>query len=470
MHITPSEKRTIVIIGAGFSGTLTAVNLLRISQPDTLRVVLVEQGLTHGRGLAYRFGDDNHLLNVPAGNMSALADEPDHFVSYCQNIDPALNAKSFISRRLYGEYLQSTLAAAETLHPGILEKVTDEAIAVSPGGAPGVYPAASGNALHVKLASGSSLEATQVVLALGHFPPKPPACVPEDLHQHIVNPWDFSKLDRLDPNKPVVILGTGHTAIDALFRLTSCNTTRKIFLLSRRGLLPHGHRSNPTPPPDSDYPAYLAGLHPTIRAYTRALRLESARRQATGGDWRDVINELRPHASRLWQGLPESERRRSLRNVVPYWDIHRHRLAPLATRRLANLLDSGQVERVAGQVIGLDVQGTNLHAQIKVRGNVQPRMLEAGALINCTGPNYDLSALSLPLVTQLREAGLIQQDRLKLGLLVDDDYQVIDAHNKPTPGLFYVGPMLKARYWEAIAVPELRQHTRQLARNLTSHQ
>jgi len=461
MHTTPSEKRTIVIIGAGFSGTLTAVNLLRISQPHTLRIVLIEQGLAHGRGLAYRFGDDNHLLNVPAGNMSALADEPDHFVSYCRNIDPALNAKSFISRRLYGEYLQYTLAAAETLHAGVLEKITDEAIAVSPLG--------SGNALRVKLASGSSLEATQVVLALGHFPPKPPAFVAEDLHHHIVNPWDFSRLDRLDPNKPVVILGTGHTAIDALFRLTSCNTTRKIFLLSRRGLIPHGHRSNPTPPPDSEYPAYFVGLHPTIRAYTRALRLETARRQATGGDWRDVINELRPHASRLWQGLPESERRRSLRNVVPYWDIHRHRLAPLATRRLENLLDSGQVERVAGQVIGLDVQGSNLHTQIKVRGNVDPRILEAGALVNCTGPNYDLSALSLPLVTQLREAGLIQQDGLKLGLLVDDDYRVIDAHNEPTPGLFYVGPMLKARYWEAIAVPELRHHTRQLARNLTPH-
>jgi uncharacterized NAD(P)/FAD-binding protein YdhS len=461
MHITPSEKRTIVIIGAGFSGTLTAVNLLRISQPHNLRVVLIEQGLVHGRGLAYRFGDDNHLLNVPAGNMSALADEPDHFVSYCQNIDPALNAKSFISRRLYGEYLQCTLAAAETNHPGILEKFTDEAIAVS--------PATSGNAFRVKLASGSSLEATQVVLALGHFPPKPPPCVPENLHEHIVNPWDFRKLDGLDPNKPVVILGTGHTAIDALFRLTSCNTTRKIFLLSRRGLLPHGHRSNPTPPANSDYPAYLVGLHPTIRAYTRALRLEAARRQASGGDWRDVINELRPHASRLWQGLPESERRRSLRNVVPYWDIHRHRLAPLATRRLENLLDSGQVERMVGQVIRLDVQGTNLHAQIKVRGNVAPRSLDVGALVNCTGPNYDLSALSLPLVTQLREAGLIQQDRLKLGLLVDDDYRVIDARNEPTPGLFYVGPMLKAKYWEAIAVPELRHHTRQLARNLTPH-
>ncbi len=461
MQLTPSGKRTIAIIGAGFSGTLTAVNLLRATPSHDLRVVLIEQGSAHGRGLAYRFRDDNHLLNVPAGNMSALADEPDHFVSYCQNIDPALNAKSFVSRRLYGEYLQYTLADADAQHPGILEKITDEAIAVS--------PYASSRGFRIALASGSSLEASQVVLALGHFPPRPPASVPEVLHRHIVDPWDISTLDGLDADKPVVILGTGHTAIDALFRLTGCNTSRKIILLSRRGLLPHGHRFNPTPPANAGYPAYLAELPPTIRAYTRALRLEATRREAGGGDWRDVINELRPHAARLWRGLPESERRRSLRKVLPYWDIHRHRLAPLATRRLETLLDSGQVERIAGHVIGLDMNGTHLCVQIKERHHVRPRILEIGAIVNCTGPNYDISTLSLPLVTQLSAAGLIQQDGLKLGLLVDDDYRVIGTHDEPVPGLFYVGPMLKARFWEAIAVPELRQHARQLARNLTLH-
>src|ERR1700730_4245121 len=108
MLIPSSKKRTIAIIGAGYSGTLTAVNILRTSPPDNVRVVLVEQDSTPGGGLAYRFADDNHLLNVPAGNMSALADEPNHFVAYCQDVDP-FNASSFIPRRLYGEYLQNTL-------------------------------------------------------------------------------------------------------------------------------------------------------------------------------------------------------------------------------------------------------------------------------------------------------------------------------------------------------------------------
>jgi len=282
----------------------------------------------------------------------------------------------------------------------------------------------------------------------------------------MINPWDFAALDGLDQKSPVAILGTGHTAIDALFRLTSCNRTRKVFLLSRRGLLPHGHRFNPTPPAASAYPAYLVGLPPTIRGYARALRQEVTRREAAGGNWRDVINELRPHTSSLWQTLPEAEQIRTLKKIVPYWDIHRHRLAPSAARRLENLLNSGQVELMAGRITQFDHGSSNLSIQVQGRRDTSVKTLDVSAVINCTGPNYDLSSLSAPLLSQLEKDGLILQDRLKLGLLVDDDYRVIDVNKRPNPGLFYMGPMLKARYWEAIAVPELRNHTFRLARNL----
>jgi len=460
MHNFILEKRTIAIIGAGYSGTLTAVNILRTNQPNNLSVVLIEQETKVGRGLAYRFGDDNLLLNVPAGNMSALADEPNHFVSYCQNIDPAFNAKSFISRRLYGEYLEHTLAEAEKNHPGVLEKITGEAVAVLPN--------ASSHTFRIELSSGSYLEANQVVLALGHFPPGPPKPVPEHCHRHIINAWDFSAIDRLDPNKPVAILGAGLTGIDALFRLTSWNTTRKIFLLSRRGLLPQVHRFNPKPPAPADYPTYFIGLPPNIRAYTRAVHLETKRREAAGGDWRDVINEIRPYTVQLWQNLPETEQRRFLKKISPYWDIHRHRLAPSAGCRLEYLLNSGQVERKAGYVIGTNMKEGNLSIDFKERNNGGIVNIEVSAVINCTSPNYNLTEISQPLVTQLRNAGFIQQDALKLGLLVDENHQAININNRATPGLFYVGPMLKAKYWEAIAVPELRNHTRNLARHLMS--
>src|SRR3954463_16587463 len=104
-----SRAKTITIVGAGFCGALTAVNLLRQNPGGTVRIILVERGARPGRGLAFGTWDDNFLLNVPAGNMSALADDPNHFVQFCQNIDPAFNSATFVSRRIYGDYLEVTL-------------------------------------------------------------------------------------------------------------------------------------------------------------------------------------------------------------------------------------------------------------------------------------------------------------------------------------------------------------------------
>ena len=454
------EKNTIIIIGGGFSGTLTAVNIIRASQSDKLQVLLIEREAEVGRGLAYRFGDDNLLLNVPAGNMSALADEPDHLIAYCQAIDPALNAKSFISRRMYGDYLEHSLAEAASGTPGALHTIIGEAVAVTRD--------ATSHTLRVELACGSVFEAPQVVLALGHFPPKFPLAIIEEVQKHVVNPWDFNAMDRLDPDKPIAVIGMGHTAIDVVFRLTSCNSRRKVFLISRRGLLPLGHRINPILPTASGYPTYLVGLAPTVRAYTRAVRREVAYRQLTGGNWRDVINELRPHTPALWLSLLERERRRFLKTILPYWDIHRHRLSPIATSRLERLIKSGQVTRIAAKIVSIAPNSDDILVELKARLSCESQQVAVSAVINCTGPNQDLSTVSTPLMEQLLKAGMLQQDPLHLGLLLDDSYRVIDANNRTVPGLFYVGPMLKAKFWESIAVPELRGHTLKLAQALAT--
>src|SRR6478752_8856574 len=68
----------VAIVGGGFSGTLMAVNLLRYGD---CRVTLIERGDGFARGVAYSTREPRHLLNVRAGNMSALPDQPDHFVN-----------------------------------------------------------------------------------------------------------------------------------------------------------------------------------------------------------------------------------------------------------------------------------------------------------------------------------------------------------------------------------------------------
>jgi uncharacterized NAD(P)/FAD-binding protein YdhS len=458
LHAVPAQ--TLVIIGGGYSGTLTAVHLLREGRGRPLELVLIEQRARPGRGLAYHIWDDSMLLNVPAGNMSAFAEQPAHFLDYCRGIDPAFNAGSFVPRRIFGDYLEHTLREAEKDSDLPLTRLKAEAVALRRD--------AATKRLRVELADGRSLDADRVVLALGYLGAQQPHFGDELFSSAawIVNPWNFAAMDRIEDGRPVLIVGTGHTAVDALFRLTGRDDSRKVYMVSRRGLLPKGHRANPQPPVTGGFPAYLEGIRPTTLAHLRAIRQELARRVGAGHDWRDVINELRPHTPEIWRRLPVAERRRFLTHLVPYWDIHRHRLAPAAHRRLRGMLERGQVEVVAGRICGCELHGDAVRVNLRERASGRPLRLEVAAVVNCTGPRYDITHAAPALVAQLHEQGWLQPDALKLGLEFDDDDRPIGRDGRPVDGLYYVGPMLKARYWEAIAVPELRRHTLALAHRL----
>ena len=450
--------QTLAIVGAGYSGTICAVNLLRspgATAPGSLKIVLFERHSRHGRGLAYRTWDDNFVLNVPAGNMSALADDPTHFVRYCQGVDPAFNAGSFVSRRIYGDYLEATLEEAAAASNAALERVQAEVTAVR----------RNDDRWTLACADGREFPASRVVLAFGHFAPQDPAPASafHDGPGYIGNPWDFAALDHIEDDAPVLLLGAAHTAIDVLFRLTNRSESRKIYLVSRRGLSLQAHRQHPQSPPVSGFPMFFEGLQPTVRNYFRALRTAARERMEQGGDWRDVFNSLRPHTADIWQSLPLPERRRFLRQAVAYWDIHRHRLAPVAHLRLTQMLKSGQVEALAGYVQGYAADAAGVTVALRERGAGRLRQIRVACVVNCTGPNYDITRMDAPLIAQLRDEGYLRQDDLKLGFEVDGDYRVINALGQAAAGLFYLGPMLKARFWEAIAVPELRGHARRLA-------
>src|ERR1700680_3164424 len=75
--------RHVVIVGGGASGVLLACHLLR-SLSENIRVTLIERNPAIGRGIAYSTVDPAHLLNVRAANMSAFADDPDHFWQWLQ--------------------------------------------------------------------------------------------------------------------------------------------------------------------------------------------------------------------------------------------------------------------------------------------------------------------------------------------------------------------------------------------------
>jgi uncharacterized NAD(P)/FAD-binding protein YdhS len=59
-------------------------------------------------------------------------------------------------------------------------------------------------------------------------------------------------------------------------------------------------------------------------------------------------------------------------------------------------------------------------------------------------------------------------DEFRLGVEIHADYRAIGGNGYPVEWLYVTDPMLRARYFEASAVPELRLHTAALAARLAN--
>lgn len=446
--------KTLVIIGAGFSGAITAIQFLKHS-PRGVRVILINRSGAMARGLAYGTNSSQHLLNVPVGNMTALVDEPESFLNFCQSRLPGVLASSFVPRKLYGDYLASMLDAAErNCRDASLHRLSTEVHSLR--------PAESGAV--VELANGEVLNADQVVLAFGHFAPlDPPGVAPAILAgRYQQDPWERNHV-QAETGKPVLLLGSGLTALDVALGFNQTNPG-PIYMLSRRGLLPLAHRIHHTGvAPVVGFSERLLNVPPTASLYLREIRQQVKAGANDDVDWRDLLATLRPATPELWARLSEKERRRFLRHLQPYWDVHRHRVAPETYKRFQEALASGRIKPMAGRIKAMDPGAEGMRVSIQRRGGERIEQIDVAQVINCTGPNSNLHRVNDRLIVQLCDEGLVQPDPHGLGLRVDGRLAVKSVEGVASSWLSYVGPMLKADFWEATAVPELRQKAKLLA-------
>jgi len=139
-----SAVGSIIIIGGGASGILLAAHLLRRSDARR-QVTIVEKRGQLGRGLAFSAERPQHILNVPAANMSAYADEPDHFRRWLSRTHPELPGDPFLfaPRSTNGECLSDVLQ--------LWEAAADEKTCVSTvsSAAVGIRPRDKGVEIHL---------------------------------------------------------------------------------------------------------------------------------------------------------------------------------------------------------------------------------------------------------------------------------------------------------------------------------
>jgi uncharacterized NAD(P)/FAD-binding protein YdhS len=437
----------VAIVGGGFSGTLLAVNLLRHDGP---RATLIERREHTARGVAYAAAHPDHLLNVRAENMSALPDDPDHFVRWLEEHRPGVGG--FVPRLVYGDYLDALLAETMAKAPGRLAVVQGDAedIAVRGGG------------VSAALADGTRIDADAAVLAPGNLPPHTPAGIdPAALPQgsYVTDPWHGDILTGLDADDTLLVLGTGLTMVDIALLLDARGYQGRIVALSRHGLLPRAHARGVPATRRSERP------EPTASAMIAALR-----ERATQVDWRAAVDELRPYTQGLWRAMDVTERQRFLRHLRPWWDVHRHRLAPSVAKKIEALRTNGKLTILAGKVTGAEADGGQVRLTYRPRHADREETIAVRRIVNGTGPQGDLTATREPLLAALRDRGLLRPDPLRIGIDVDQESRAIGAAGGSSDRLTVIGPMTRGAFWEIVAVPDIRRQAWSVARRLSNAQ
>ncbi len=444
----------IAIIGAGFSGTMVATHLARLSTGEALDISLIDQREEHGRGLAYSTECTAHLLNVPAGRMSAFPGEPQHFTGWlCRNHHPRISGGEFIPRSTYGAYLNDTLA--RTLRGAPLNVRFHRLFRY----AVRLQDAADGMEVHFR--DGSSLQVDRVVLALGNPPPRP-LPVAQDLNGAFASSlWSANSLEGLHPQDSVVLIGSGLTSVDAALALRERGHKGLIHMLSRHGRLPQAHASHAA---CAEYWPEKAPA--TVRGLVRLIRDKVRQMENQEPDWRGAIDALRARTNEVWQTLPPAERRRFLRHLRVYWDIHRHRMAPQIAAVIANMREEGLLHLVAGRVVRMSPLERGVRVWLTPRGRNEVAHIDARRAVNCTSPEYDLRRSDHPLLHGLFADGLGDSGPLGCGLRVAPDGALVDSRGNASSTLFALGPLLWGTLFETVAVPELRVQAQALATRL----
>jgi uncharacterized NAD(P)/FAD-binding protein YdhS len=433
---------SIAVVGAGASGTLLALHMSR-KVPAGTRVIVIERGAQFGVGLAYSTENPNHLVNIPIGRMSAFDDQPDHFVDWMRRSartpNGALATESdFVPRCVYGAYLRDLLStvkpAPELLH--------DEVVAIE--GSEGVSS--------LRCASGQALSADLVVLATGNDRPVTPDVAGLDEAPFWRrDSWQIDAFAELDPGLPVLLIGTGPTAVDAIITLLDQGHVGPIHAVSRRGLLPRRHGPCVVPPIELPLQAGLCEL-------TRFVRREA---DASGGNWRGVVDAVFPFLQRIWQSLSLAERQRFLRHLRPWWDVHRQRMPEKVAARIEAACASDQLHILAGRITRCDSNAVWL----RPRGGCDTR-LEVGRVVNCSGPCTDPTRSDDPLIQWMLREGLARPDACRLGFEVTQAGALVSRSGTVSRSLFALGPPTRSMFWDITAIPVIRRQCEILALHL----
>jgi len=457
--------KKIGIIGGGFTGTMTAVQLIEKSNAP-VEIILINESETLNKGIAYRPYSGKHILNVITGKMSAYPDKPDHFLDWVTSRkdyadkDRNLIANSFLPREHYGEYLleiwKNAIESAESKHIKIT--VINKFV---------VDLDVTDNSVSITLDDNSILLLDYCVITTGNNIPRNPAIKNKEFYQsknYFRNPWKIDSVKELNNDLPVLIIGNGLTMVDTVLGLLEQGFKGEIFSISPNGfnILPHRHNglkyTKLTEELDEN-----AGLYELLKLVNK--HIKAVREYGVSAE--PVIDSLRPFTQKIWKSFSDADKKLFMSRLRHLWGVARHRI-PLHTHdKIQKLRIDGKLHINSGKIIDFTENENYITVEYFDKKENEVQSINVSRVINCTGPETDLMNLEKSFLKNCLVKGIISQDNLKLGIKTETDtFQIINSEGNSHRNLFTIGSNLKGEIWETTAVNELRGQAEKLAEKL----
>lgn len=453
----------VTIIGGGFCGMMTAVNLF--NSPTPVRIIIINSDYPFGKGVAYCAHTEKYLLNVRAINMSAYADIPQHFLDWIcgldkyKNIPKNIMTNVYVPRKIYGEYLSTVWNEA-------LQVKTD-CVQIEQMNAKAVDVTIHSNHYTIHLEDKSFLHTNIVVLATGNTKPAELNIANMSFlesKKYFANPWTKECVTHLHSTKDLLIVGNGLTMIDTVLGLLENGFKHTIYTISPNGfsLLPHKYNLLVYEKIVSELPEDCS-LH-NILTLTKQ---HAKRLSAVGIGVHLIIDALRPHSQKIWQSWSLKEKKTFIKKLSKPWTALRHRIPLHIFEYIQELRVKKRVVSFKGKLINAIEAEEGVHVSFFNKETKQEETILASRVINCTGPDSNIRRSSNVLLKNLAQKELIVPDALQLGIDSDTTTgRVKNSNGEINKTLFTLGSNLRGVLWESNAVPELRMQAQLVAKNI----
>ena len=300
-----------------------------------------------------------------------------------------------------------------------------------------------------------SLLVDSAALCTGHTPGTP--CPISDAamrHRGLVaQPWKAGSLAAVGKHDSVLVVGTGLTMADVVASLERAGHRGQITAISRRGLLPRTHGPFTDGVEVFDWSPLPESAIELLRSVRRSIRAHSDK-----ADWQSVIDAVRGNLPIIWRRLPPKERVRVVRRLLPYWEVHRFRIAPQTHEAVMRAFEGRRLTIEQAAVLSLGVENGRLAACLS---SSQGARRAFDSVILCAGTSREF--VKQPLFAGLINDGFAQVDEVGLGLKVDALSRVVDKRDAPQAHLLALGPITRGSFGEMTGAPDIVRQIERVA-------